>query len=468
MAMIVTALKAALGDEVVISGDDMDRATSYWDSSPANALALVRPYNTEQVSMSLRICHEHSQPVVTQGGMTNCVESANSGGDEVILSLERMNQIEGIDVIGGTAIVGAGVVLQVLQDTCLEKGLLFPLDLGARGSCTLGGNVATNAGGINVLRYGMARNLVLGMEVVLADGSVLSSMNQMLKNNAGYDLKQLFIGSEGTLGVITRLVLRVFPKPITKHTALVALENFEQVKRLLQIARLELAGTLSAFEVMWGDYFRGVTNQKGHSAPIDRGHSYYILLEAEGADPDNDEDCFNRILESCYENGIIVDAVIPKSESERAALWNIRENFDPILEPKPVFLYDVSLPIIDMENYVNAVLEALKAQWSRCDCYVLGHIADGNLHCFIRPNCTDDHLHNTCDQIVYGVLQNYQGSISAEHGIGMEKRDWLHCSRSREELALMRSLKRMMDSKNLLNRGRVLGDLLHIGDIYGR
>lgn len=459
MTQIVGALKAALGEEVVVCGNDMERATSYWDSAPAKAVALVRPRSTEETSKALRICHEHNQPVVTQGGMTNCVESADSREDEVILSLERMNQIESIDVTGGTATVGAGVVLQTLQEACLEKEMLFPLDLGARGSCTVGGNVATNAGGINVLRYGMARNLVLGMEAVLADGTVLSSMNQMLKNNAAYDLKQLFIGSEGTLGIITRLVVRLFPKPVTRHSALVALEDFEQVTNLLQKTQRELAGTLSAFEVMWGDHFRGVTGENGHRTPMNRDYKYYIMLEAEGGDPENDEDRFNRILESCYESEMIVDAVIPKSESERIALWDIRENFESILEPKPIFLYDISLPIVDMDNYVNTISEALKALWSNCEFYVLGHIADGNLHFFIRPNIESDQLHYQCDEIVYGVLQEYNGSVSAEHGIGMEKRDWLHCTRTEEELALMKCLKRTIDGKNLLNRGRVLGDL---------
>jgi len=334
--------------------------------------------------------------------------------------------------------------------------MLFPLDLGARGSCTVGGNAATNAGGINVLRYGMMRNLVLGMEVVLADGTILSSMNQMLKNNAGYDLKQLFIGSEGTLGVITRLVVKLSPKPVTCYSALLALEDFDAVTALLQKTRRDLADTLSAFEVMWGEYFKGVTGEEGHRAPLRRDHKYYILIEAEGGDPETDEDRFNRALESCYEAGLIVDAVIPKSEAERRALWDIRENFEPILDPKPVFLYDISLPIIEMDDYVNSVKKALKEKWLDCEFYVLGHIADGNLHFFIRPNAEHDMLHYACDEIVYGILTKHRGSVSAEHGIGVEKIDWLSHSRTQEELELMKLLKRTLDSKNILNRGRVL------------
>jgi len=456
MVDIVEALQVALGEEAVITGAALDRATSYWDSSPARALALLRPTTTEQVSQALTICYANNQPVVTQGGMTNCVAGSNSQPDEIILSLEKMQTIESIDITGGTATVGAGVILETLQQACLEQDLLFPLDLGARGSCTVGGNAATNAGGINVLRYGMMRNLVLGLEVVLADGTVLSSMNQMIKNNAGYDLKHWFIGTEGSLGVITRLVVKVFPKPKTRYTAMVALDSFKAVTDLLQAARRELADTLSAFEMMWGQYFKAVTGEQGHRAPMARCHPYYIILEAEGGDPQADENRFNRLLESAYDTGLLVDAVIPKSEMERRALWDIRENFEAILEPQPIFLYDISLPIISMERYVNQLLAALKQTWPDCECYTLGHIADGNLHFFIRPNAVGDNLHHRCDQLVYGLLKNYRGSISAEHGIGTEKIQWLSYSRTAAEIDLMKQLKGLLDSKQILNRGRVL------------
>lgn len=456
MTNLVEQLKAALGEGVVVSGAAIERATSYWDQTPAKAVALLRPKTTAEVSLALKLCYDNNQPIVTQGGMTNCVQSADAQEDEIILSLERMNTIEVIDVAGCTAIADAGVVLQTLQEACLEKGLLFPLDLGARGSCTIGGNAATNAGGINVLRYGMTRNLVLGMEVVLADGTILSSMNQMLKNNAGYDLKQLFIGSEGTLGVITRLVLKLSSRPLTCHSALVALDSFDNITALLQKARRELADTLSAFEVMWGSYFKAVTGEQGHRAPLGRDHKYYILLEVEGGDPETDEARFSRVLESCFEAGLAADAVIPKSESERLALWAIRENFEPIIEPKPIFLYDISLPIIEMNDYVGSVEKALKEKWDACEVYVLGHIADGNLHLFVRPNADGESLHFSCDEIVYGALKHCGGSVSAEHGIGMEKINWLSHSRTQEELDVMALLKRTLDSKNILNRGRVL------------
>lgn len=456
MTDIIDNLKKILGEDGVIDGNHLQRQTSYWNSSPAEALALIRPRSTGQVSEVLRLCHEYGQSVVTQGGMTNCVESADSSKTEIILSTERISQIESIDLTQGTAVAGAGVVLQILQEACMAQDMLFPLDLGARGSCTIGGNAATNAGGINVLRYGMMRNLVLGMEVVLADGTVLSSMNQMLKNNTAYDLKQLFIGSEGTLGIITRLVLRIFHKPKSVDTALVGMQTFDQVISFLSQARQELASDLSAFEVMWGNHYRGVTGEDGHRSPMARGYAYYVIVEAEGKDPAGDRQRFNNMMESGFNAGTLSDAVIPQSESERLALWEIRENFESVLKKEPCFLYDVSLPIADMEQYVQKVDARLNGLWSGTEVYALGHIADGNVHFFIHPHGKGDSLHQQVDEVVYGELQQYQGSISAEHGIGKEKMRWLSQSRTQEEIAVMRLVKQALDPKNILNPGRVL------------
>lgn len=453
MAEVVTDLIRTLGSNCVITGEAItQRATSYWDQSPTSAIALVKPRNTEQLSQVITICHAHKQPVVTHGGLTGCVQGAVSRPDEIIISLERMNAIEGIDVQGGTATVQAGVILEILQNTVAEQGLLFPLDLGARGSCTIGGNIATNAGGINVLRYGMMRNLVLGLEVVTADGTVLSSMNQMLKNNAGYDNKQLFIGSEGTLGIVTRAVLKLFPQPTSCNTALVATDNFDKLITLLNSLQRDLAGTLSAYEVMWGEYFRGVTGEGGHRPPLSRDYPFYVVVEAQGADVDCDNARFEGLLEQAFEDETIVDAVIPKSEAERRAVWDIREVFEDIL---PAYLYDVSLPINSMATYIDQVMTGLKKKWPNGDCFVLGHIADGNLHLFTRPGIEGD-LHAESDAIVYAPLQGLAGSVSAEHGIGTEKLNWLASSRSEADLAMMRLLKKSLDPTNLLNPGRVL------------
>jgi FAD/FMN-containing dehydrogenase len=453
LSNIVDRLKELVAKDGVIAGAEISsRATSYWDASPTEARALVRPASTQQLSNVLRLCHAQAQSVVVQGGLTGLVGGAVSSRHDVIISLERMQAIESVDELDGVAVVQAGAVLQVVQEQLAERGFLLPLDLGARGSCTIGGTVATNAGGINVLRYGMMRNLVLGLEVVLADGTIISSMNRMLKNNAGYDLKQLFIGSEGTLGIVTRAVIRLLPLPKSRQTAMFTVASFDAVVQMLKTMRTDLAGTLSAYEVMWGEYFSAVTGNKGHVAPIARDYPFYVLAEAEGADPDADQARFQSLLEHGLQRGDILDAILPKSESERAALWTVREVFEPAL---PAFMYDVSLPISAMDDYVGRLRSQLADWRPGSDCLVFGHIADGNLHLFIRP-VGDGAAHAECDAIVYGCLAGLSGSISAEHGIGTEKKAWLTDSRSGAEIALMQSMKRLLDPKNLLNPGKVI------------
>ena len=272
------------------------RATSYWNSAPMQARALVMPGSTSEFAEVLRTCHGDRQSVVTQGGLTNCVAAVEPTLDDVVLSTEKMAGIVEIDRVGGTALVEAGAVLENVQQAVAAEGLRFPLDFGARGSCTIGGNIATNAGGINVLRYGMMRNLVLGLETVLADGTVVSSLNRMLKNNAGYDTKQVFIGTEGSLGVVTRAVLRLFPQPGSRQDALVACDAFDDAVALLGRLQSGLAGTLSAFEIMWGEYYREVTGDGGHRAPLPRAYSYYLALQAEGSDVATDDARFERVL----------------------------------------------------------------------------------------------------------------------------------------------------------------------------
>jgi len=451
------ALNKVVGDRSVLDSQSVaNRATSYWNPSPMQAKALVLPATTEDVSEILRHCNDSGQSVITQGGLTNCVSAVEPSLDDIVLSTEKMTGIVEIDKIGGTAIVEAGTVLQAVQETVAQEGMCFPLDLGARGSCTIGGNIATNAGGINVLRYGMMRNLVLGLEAVMADGTVMTSMNRMLKNNAGYDMKQLFIGSEGTLGVVTRAVLRLFPQPASRQDALVAMTGIEDVIRFLGKLQHELAGNLSAFEIMWGAYYRAVTGENGHRPPLPRDYPFYVVFQAEGSDPDIDEARFERVLGDALEEGLIADAVLPKSATETRAIWEIRENFEPALVKPPFYLYDVSLPIRDMAAYVASVEENVRKRWSGGRCVALGHMADGNLHFFVAP-MEDGDFHAASDECVYGPLQQYGGSVSAEHGIGLEKISWLPHSKSAAEIQLMRTLKKSLDPNNILNPGRVLG-----------
>jgi len=453
---LLEQLRSVLGDGGVIEGAEVtQRATSFWDARPCQARAILRPRTTEEVSRVLALCHAAGHPVVTQGGVTGCSMGADAQPGEIALSTERMRAIEAIDPVGATATVQAGVTMQALQEAVREHGLLYAVDLGARGSCTIGGNVATNAGGINVLRYGMMRAQVLGLEAVLADGTVVSSMNHMLKNNAGFDIKQLMIGTEGSLGVVTRVVVRLHPLPTSRSTAMVALESFEAVTTLLGRMQREMAGTLSAFEVLWDNYYLAATEPGGHRPPLARDYPFYVLMEAEGADPRADAVRFEQVLEAAMENGLILDAVIPQSEAERRALWDIRENFEFMMAGRTTYLYDVSLPIREMASYTADVQASTAAAWPGGRTIIFGHLADGNLHLFIQPQ-DDTATHAASDALVYAPLTTRQGSVSAEHGIGLEKQGWLDRCRTAEELNLMRTLKQALDPKGILNPGRVI------------
>jgi FAD/FMN-containing dehydrogenase len=457
MTISESALYDIVGEASVLdTGSVAERVTSFWNSAPMQAKALVLPASSEDVSGILKHCNSSGQSIITQGGLTNCVSAVEPGLDDVVLSTEKMTDIIEIDKVGATAVVEAGAILQNVQEAVAKEGFCFPLDLGARGSCTIGGNIATNAGGINVLRYGMMRNLVLGLEAVMADGTVMSSMNRMLKNNAGYDMKQLFIGSEGTLGVVTRAVLRLFPQPAGRQDALVAITSIENVISFLGKLQRELAGNLSAFEIMWGAYYRAVTGENGHRPPLSRDYPFYVVFQAEGSDPDTDNVRFERVLEAAFEEELIADAAIPKSAAETRAIWEIRENFEPALVKPPFYLYDVSLPIRDMATYVASVEDNVRKRWRDGLCIALGHMADGNLHFFVAPGEDGDH-HAASDECVYEPLRVCGGSVSAEHGIGLEKISWLPHSKSSAEIQLMCSLKRSLDPNNILNPGRVLG-----------
>jgi FAD/FMN-containing dehydrogenase len=457
MSGIVDRLRERLGQDAVLTGEAVrGRARHVWDPAPLEALAIVRPRSTEEVSLVLALCNEAGQPVVTHGGLTGLCGGDRSTAGDVVLSLERMSRIEEVDAIGRTATVQAGCVLETLQAAAAREGLFFPLDLGARGSCTLGGNVATNAGGSNVIRYGMMRSLVLGLEAVLADGTVVSSMNRMMKNNTGYDVKQLFIGSEGTLGVVTRVVVALQEAPAGAHTALVAVDDVNKVALLLRHASRLLAGQLTSFEVMWNDFYRAQTAPGSHDAPVGRDHPVYVILETQGVDPVADAERFEEAVGAALERGLVVDAVIAKSGAERDRIWAIRENLESAAAEKPMFAYDVSLPIRDMPAYVEQVRARVTARWPEGRFYSFGHMGDGNLHFVVCPREQGADVHREADACVYEPLARYGGAVSAEHGIGLLKKPWLSLSRSESEIGLMRLIKQSLDPRNILNPGKVL------------
>jgi len=460
MSAIVDDLRAAFDATTVLTGADIDARyhTDMAGIPVAPPLAVMRPRSTEDVSKFLKLCHAARVPVTTQGGMTGLVRATMPLAGEIVLSMERMNTIEEVDTGGGVVITQTGVPLQRLQERVGESGFMFPLDLGARGSCTIGGNISTNAGGNRVIRYGMTRDLVLGLEAVLADGTILKGVRKYIKNNTGIDLKQLFVGTEGTLGVVTRAALRIFPAPAEQQVALCALDNFDSVRALLALARTRLGGDLTAFEVMWNEYYRLTTELvKGVAAPLPTNHPFYVLLETSGSDAGRIRSDLEGMLETALEKGIILDATIASSGAAAAAIWKIRDSSVELgraIGPNGVG-FDISLAIDKMEAFADTIKRELKAKIDK-DAYaiVFGHAGDGNLHVNAKyPAVVDKNEDVT--KLVYGITADFAGSISAEHGIGLLKRPYLKLSRTEEEIETMRTLKRALDPHGILNPGRI-------------
>ena len=456
---LTDSLRQLVGDTAVLDAADVaTRSAGYLRPDNLKAAALVRPANTDEVSRVMRWCCENNIGVVTHGGLTGLVHGGDAKPDEIILSLERMRAIEDIDPVQRTATVQAGVVLQALQEAVDEHGLAFPLDLGARGSATLGGNAAVNAGGNRVIRYGMTREMVLGIEAVRADGTIVSSLNRLIKNNAGYDLKHLFIGSEGTLGIITRLVLRLRERPTTTNMAFVGIDSFAAVASFLKHIDSALGGTLSAFEVRWQPFYRLVTTAPAKGQPpIAQDYRYYVLVESQGADRELDTQRFNGAMESAFESGLIVDAAISQSEADCQAFWALRDDVEQVLHGGLPVVFDISLPIGEMENFADDLRAALPGAIGDHKLWIFGHLGDGNLHVIVQVK-PQDYLASRpkIEALVYTPLAAFRGSVSAEHGIGLEKKAYLKVSRSENEIALMRTLKTALDPKGILNPGKVL------------
>ena len=459
MTDIISRLAAVLDKGGLITGADVAARPADWMGfSTCQAKAVVRPKNTEQLSEVMKICHAAGQSVVAAGGLTGLVHGADATDQDILISFERMTDVESLDPVGRTMTVQSGAQLQKVQEAAEAEGLLFSVDLGSRGSATIGGNIATNAGGNQVLRYGMMRDHVLGLEAVLADGTILSSMNQLIKNNSGYDLKHMFIGAEGTLGFVTRAVLRLHPRPTTENTALVAIADFESLSRFFGFIGQNIGGDLTAFEVMWSDYYQTIAVDSGrHVAPIPGGHAYYVIVEANGCDSTRDAERFVEILGQAVEQELVTDAVIASSKAQRNAIWAIREDFEGLLATVfPAAVFDISLPINEMEKYIVGLRERLKENWGdAARLIIFGHLGDGNLHVIVSPRPWDDAARALAEKAVYEPLAAIGGSISAEHGIGLEKRKWLHLSRSPEELALMRQMKQALDPKGILNPDKI-------------
>ena len=448
----IDQFRVIVGSTNVLIGSDVSvRFDGYPATDPIRACCIVRPASSREVSLILACCNDAGLKVVPQGGRTGMAGGARTEPRDVVISLERMRTIGPVDRIGRTVAVDAGVALQALQDAARDAGLFYPVDLGARGSATMGGTIATTAGGNSVFRFGMTREQVLGLEVVLADGKILSSMNRLIKNNTGYDLKQLFVGSEGTLGVITQAVLRLRPDPGPKATAIVGIESFAQVLELLVQASGQTDGALTSFEVMWRSFLDTVVRDGHHTEPFGTAYPFYVLIEIASQTSASQ---LEAVLGEAWESRIIADAVIAQSLTHGLEFWVMRDDIDGLIGAMtPVFLYDVSLPLFAMDEYVTALEAKLMERWAGARLVVFGHIADGNLHLFVSTGSGQDHAE--VDEIVYDLLRPIKGSISAEHGIGLEKMAFLDVSRSAQEIAAMRAIKAALDPRGTLNPGKI-------------
>ncbi|KAF4409545.1 MULTISPECIES: FAD-binding oxidoreductase [Streptomyces] len=450
------ALRLLVGERHVLVGPDLPgRYTQdLWGSDRVGvAGVVVRPGTAEEVAMVLRYCHAHGQPVVVQGGMTGLVSGGVPGAGEVVLSTERLTELGAVDPVAGTVTAGAGVTLADLQQHAAPHGLTVPIDLASKDSATIGGCVATNAGGVNVVGYGMTRRHVRSLQVVLADGTLLDLSTDLVKDNAGYDLKQLFIGSEGTLGVVTAATLALHPAPQGRTGAFCAVADVDGALKVLGTLRERMPGSLTSFEVIWADAY-AVLEGTGVRLPLPQGHPLYILAECETSRPD-DADVFVACLEELSDT--LADTAVATSPADLKAFWRARERIPgEVLRMQPLFGFDVSVPAGSLAASLEEMRAELRRQWPGVRLLVFGHLGDDNVHIAVATGEKTRERKADVEHIVYRTVSSCGGSISAEHGVGFEKREYLGYTRSAGEIELMRTLKTALDPGGILGRGRVL------------
>jgi D-lactate dehydrogenase (cytochrome) len=420
----------------------------------------LKPKTTEQVSQILQYANERQLAIVPQGGNTGLVGGSVPVFDEIVLNLSNLNKIRSFDTTSGILKADTGVVLEVADQFLAENGYIFPLDLGAKGSCHIGGTVATNAGGLRLLRYGSLHGSVLGLEVVLPNGKIVSSIDALRKDNTGYDLKQLFIGSEGTLGVITGLSILCPPRPKNFNVAFLGVDSYEAVMKTFVQAKAELGEILSAFEFM--DSTSQVLTKKHLKTahPLEDEHQFYVLIETSGSNGEHDMEKLEAFLENAFEKETIQDGVIAQDETQLKGLWNWREQLPEACQVGGgVYKYDVSLPLSDLYGLVEAAREKLNEQgligdtedFPVIDAVGYGHIGDGNLHLNVAVRRYEKSVEKALEPFVYQWVSSKKGSISAEHGLGFQKKNYIGYSKSETEIELMKQLKELYDPKAILN-----------------
>ncbi|TFK76952.1 FAD-binding domain-containing protein [Pluteus cervinus] len=453
---------------VASPASDLDQFNNDWMGKyKGQATTVVKPKSTHEVSQIVRHCWERRIGVVPQGGNTGLVGGSIPLKDELVLSLANMNKVRSFDPISGVLVADAGCILQSLTDYIAPHNHIMPLDLGAKGSCQIGGNVSTNAGGLRLLRYGSLHGTVLGLEVVLPDGTILDQLTTLRKDNTGYDLKQLFIGSEGTLGVITGVSILTPPAPQASNNVILALPKFDNVLPLYKLVKQQLSEILSAFEFIDRTaYELAVKHGQGRALSDEdvRGAACFVLVETSGGRREHDEEKLNHLLETLLEaeKPLINTGVLSQSPAQFSSLWALREGVtEAISKEGKAYKYDISVPLSSFQDVVDGTREHLRSKGLLNDSAVkhvigYGHVGDGNLHLNVVAESYSPEIQAALEPYVYEVVASHRGSVSAEHGIGSMKTHALHYSKDEVSIALMKKIKEIFDPRGIMNPGKVL------------
>ena len=465
-------LEQRIGQQHVLTGQSMQQYLEDWRGRyTGTAVAVARPASTEEVALVVRLCAEHRVPIVPQGGNTGLCGGAtpDNSATALVLSLERLNKIRSVDIDNDTMVVEAGCILQNVQQAARDQQRLFPLSLAAEGSCTIGGNLATNAGGTQVLRYGNARDLTLGLEVVTAQGEILHGLHGLRKDNTGYDLRNLFIGSEGTLGIITAATIKLYPQPVASCTALLALNTIEDAVQVLALARQGLAASLTGFELIAGNCLQAVLHcypdqRMPFQGPAEKAAWYALLELSDSESLEHARERFETVIGQALEQELVQDAVIAETIAQSKALWHLRESI-PLAEKAygKSIKHDVSISVSVMSQFVHETDKALQEAFPGLENVTFGHLGDGNLHYNVARGTafTEEELLKRQDEIytlVHDSVHRFHGSISAEHGVGQLKRQLLPRYKDPVALSLMKQIKTALDPLGIMNPGKVLPD----------
>lgn len=461
---VVAAIRRVVGEKGIVSEDMATPFLSEWRGRwPGEAALIVTPGTTEEVAAVVKICAEHNVAITPQGGNTGLVGGQIPFGPEILLSLKRMRRVREIEPLNNTMTVDAGLTLIEAQEVAAKANRLFPLSIGSEGSCQIGGVISTNAGGVNVLRYGNTRDLVLGLEAVTPDGEIWNGLKRLRKNNTGYDLKQLLIGGEGTLGIVTGAVLKLFPQPAEKVTAIAGVKDPAAAVALLSHAQEATGGSATSFELMarvcLDLTLKHIPNTRD---PLEASHPWYVLMEFSSGEEGALETTIEEMLASAMEKGLIHDATLAQNEAQTKMFWHIRHSISEAINGEGLGArHDVSVATSDIPAFLikaNAAVERL-APGARIVAF--GHIGDGNIHYDVigpegaGPNVLDEQR-GSIESAVYDVIDEFDGSISAEHGIGRHRRDTLAKRKSNIELDMMRAIKKALDPKGIMNPGKML------------